>query len=157
MKRQYMVLTGIVAVLIIVGVGYAVLHKSNKPNSPTYSTSSSSSNQSETSTVNNTVLKTKSNSSVGTYLTDTNGNALYTYGSDTSGVSNCTGACLANWPAYQDKSASGVMPTNVGTITRADNGEKQYTYKGLPLYTFTGDSQGQVTGNGVANFKVAKP
>jgi len=48
------------------------------------------------------------------------------------------------------------LPANVGVITRTD-GSKQYTYKNLPLYYFTGDQTGQVTGDNVENFHVAKP
>ncbi len=100
---------------------------------------------------------TKTSSSLGQYLADPNGKALYTYGADSSGVSNCTGACLANWPAYQDSGSTTNLPTGVGTIKRADNGQTQYTYQGLPLYYFVNDSQGQVTGNGISRFQVAKP
>ncbi|HTB48698.1 MAG TPA: hypothetical protein VK712_01300 [Verrucomicrobiae bacterium] len=83
--------------------------------------------------------------------------ALYTYGADTSGTSNCTGSCLSSWPAYQDTGSTAGLPTGISTIKRTDNGEIQYTYNGMPLYTFVGDSSGQVTGNGVSNFSVAKP
>jgi predicted lipoprotein with Yx(FWY)xxD motif len=107
--------------------------------------------------VNNAVLTTKTASSIGNYLADPNGRALYTYNADTPGVSNCTGGCLAAWPAYQDKGSTTGLPTGVGTIKRSDNGEIQYTYQGLPLYYFINDSGGTVTGNGVENFRVAMP
>jgi predicted lipoprotein with Yx(FWY)xxD motif len=150
----------------VVGGGYAIFHKSSykSPSSssngyvaPSSSTSSSSSSSSSGAAVNNAVLSTKTASGVGSYLADPNGNALYTFSSDSSGVSNCTGSCLANWPAYQDTGATTGLPTSVGTIKRTDNGQTQYTYKGLPLYTFVSDSKGQVTGNGVDGFQVAKP
>jgi predicted lipoprotein with Yx(FWY)xxD motif len=49
------------------------------------------------------------------------------------------------------------VPTNVGTITRTDGGV-QYTYKKMPLYYYVGDtSAGQITGDGVNGFSVAKP
>ena len=48
------------------------------------------------------------------------------------------------------------LPANVTVITRSDGG-KQYAYKGMPLYTFTSDGNGQVTGDGVENFHIAKP
>ena len=134
--------------------GFALFHKSK---TPTPAATSSTSSQSTAAAVNNAVLTTKTNASVGAYLTDASGNTLYTYGADSTGVSNCTGSCLSTWPAYQDKGATTGLPTNVSTLSRSDNGQTQYTYKGKPLYTFSGDSQGQVTGNGVADFQVAKP
>jgi len=137
---------------VLLGGGYALLHKSSNT-TPTTTTAKTSAKP----TVNNTVLMTKTSSSLGQYLADPNGKALYTYGADSSGVSNCTGACLANWPAYQDSGSTTNLPTGVGTIKRADNGQTQYTYQGLPLYYFVNDSQGQVTGNGISRFQVAKP
>jgi predicted lipoprotein with Yx(FWY)xxD motif len=71
---------------------------------------------------------------------------LYTFDKDVagSGGSNCTGGCLANWPALTI--AAGDTPTGgagvsgtLGTITRADNGARQVTYNGLPLYFFIND------------------
>lgn len=143
--------TAIIVVIVVVGGGYAILHKSSKTTPTTTSTSSN------TPAVNNAVLATKTDPSVGQYLADLSGMALYTYGSDSQGVSNCTGSCLTDWPAYVDKGSTSNLPSGVGTIKRADNGQVQYTYNGLPLYTFVSDSVGKVTGNGVQNFKVAKP
>jgi predicted lipoprotein with Yx(FWY)xxD motif len=73
---------------------------------------------------------------------------LYTFTKDeaNSGTSNCTGGCLAAWPALTV--AAGQTPTGgagvtgtLGTITRADNGEVQVTYNGLPLYFFSKDTK----------------
>jgi predicted lipoprotein with Yx(FWY)xxD motif len=143
---------GVVIAVVVIGGGYLIFHKSPKPASTPASSSSASA-----PAVNNAIVLTKSNSSLGQYLTDPSGKALYTYGGDSSGVSNCTGSCLAAWPAYQDKGSTSGLPTGFSTITRTDNGQVQYTYMGLPLYYFASDSQGQVTGNGVDNFQVAKP
>jgi predicted lipoprotein with Yx(FWY)xxD motif len=104
----------------------------------------------------NQIVTTKTSSSLGQYLAGGNGKTLYTYGKDTSGVSNCTGSCLTDWPVYTATSATN-LPTNVTVITRSDS-TKQYAYKGLPLYYFTGDtSPGMVTGDGVNDFHAAKP
>jgi len=76
-----------------------------------------------------------------------NGMTLYTFTKDVagSGASACTGDCLTNWPALTVD--AGVTPTGdatvkgqLGTITRADNGKLQVTYKGLPLYFFSKDT-----------------
>jgi predicted lipoprotein with Yx(FWY)xxD motif len=145
---------GIIVVLVIAGGAYAIFHKSPKPKS---SNTSSSSTQ-NTAATNTAVLITKTNSSVGQYLADPSDKTLYTYNSDSTGVSNCSGLCLRAWPAYVDKGSTTNLPAGVSTIKRTDNGEIQYTYKGMPLYYFAGDSgPGQVTGNGVENFSVAKP
>ena len=129
-----------------------MLHKSSK----TTSTNNSGS-QGQAAAVNNAVLTTKTSSSVGQYLADPSGKALYTYGADSSGVSNCKGSCLASWPAYVATGSTTNLPQGVSTIKRSDNGQTQYTYNGMPLYYFVSDGQGQVTGNGVSNFSVAKP
>jgi predicted lipoprotein with Yx(FWY)xxD motif len=72
---------------------------------------------------------------------------VYTFDNDVagSGVSACTGSCLATWPALTVP--AGVTPTGgpgvtgtLGTIVRTDNGASQVTYNGLPLYFFAGDS-----------------
>ena len=103
------------------------------------------------------VVTTKTDSKGVQYLADGNGKTLYTYGSDTANTSNCTGTCLDTWPAYKATSTSAALPTNVGTITRSD-GSVQYTYKKMPLYYYVGDSAaGQVNGDGVNGFSVAKP
>lgn len=156
----------VIVVVVVVGGALVFAHKSPKKaatNSNTGSSYSSSSSYSGTSTgtnpaVNNSVLTTKTASSVGQYLADTSGKTLYTYADDAGGTSYCTGSCLASWPAYVDGGATTGLPTNVTVITRSDNGKQQYTYKGKPLYYFAGDtSAGQVTGNGVGGFSVAKP
>lgn len=122
---------------------------------PPQSKSKTNSNKPNTSAAAQ-IVTTKTNSSGGQYLADGSDKTLYTYASDTSGVSNCTGSCLATWPIYQAASTS-ALPANVTVITRSD-GKKQYAYKGMPLYYYTGDtSPGMVTGDGIENFHVAKP
>jgi len=84
----------------------------------------------------------------GTLLVATsNQMTLYTFDNDVagSGVSTCTGGCLANWPALTI--AAGDTPTGgagvtgtLGTIVRTDNGATQVTYNGLPLYFFISDA-----------------
>jgi len=94
--------------------------------------------------------------SMGTILVAaSNGHTVYTFDSDTPGVSNCNGSCSTIWPAVSV--AAGQTPTGgsgvtgpLGTITRSD-GTLQVTYKGLPLYLFhkdanPGDTNGHYTG-----------
>jgi predicted lipoprotein with Yx(FWY)xxD motif len=76
-----------------------------------------------------------------------NGKTVYQFANDVkdSGKSNCTGGCATTWPPLTvaagatPSGGSGVTGT-LGTITRADDGTLQVTYKGLPLYFFSGDT-----------------
>src|ERR1700757_75690 len=105
MKRSTMwVVVVIVIAALAVGV-YALYKPVSKTATPSPSPSASSS-QSPSTAASNAIVQTKTNSSVGSYLADPNGKTLYTYGGDTSGASNCTGACLTEWPAYVDSGAT---------------------------------------------------
>lgn len=83
-----------------------------------------------------------------------NGMTVYRFAKDVagSGKSNCSGPCLARWPAVTVP--PGTTPTagpgvagKMTAITR-DDGALQCTYNGLPLYFFTGDkAPGDVNGN----------
>jgi predicted lipoprotein with Yx(FWY)xxD motif len=84
-----------------------------------------------------------------------NGHTLYTFNSDSPGVSRCSGQCLATWPALtvpagQTPTGGAGVTGQLATITRTD-GSLQVTYKGLPLYFFhsdsaAGDTKGNYTG-----------
>jgi predicted lipoprotein with Yx(FWY)xxD motif len=92
--------------------------------------------------------------SVGTYLTDQRGFALYLFTSDSSTTSSCSGACLSAWPPLTGtaKAGSGVSGADVSTITTA-GGTKQVTFDGHPLYYFAGDTKaGQTNGEGNQGF-----
>jgi len=95
-------------------------------------------------------IKTAS-TGIGTVLTDSKGDTLYSFAPDTASKSNCNGSCASFWPPVPGpvSAASGVsLPDKFGTITRAD-GSVQATYDGHPLYTFQGDTApGQTNGNG---------
>jgi predicted lipoprotein with Yx(FWY)xxD motif len=97
------------------------------------------------------VVKTTTNGTLGTILTSSGGFAVYHRTSDPANTSTCTGACPTIWPPVLVHSASNLPVsgmTGFGTTTRAD-GSLQLTYKGEPLYTYTGDSSaGQTNGQG---------
>jgi predicted lipoprotein with Yx(FWY)xxD motif len=102
-------------------------------------------------------------SSLGKVLTDSRGMTLYTYNNDVAnnGKSAVAGALLQAWPALAIASGTPAKPSGLtgelSTITR-DDGAKQVTYKGLPLYTFQRDQKaGDVTGQNVAGCVVATP
>jgi predicted lipoprotein with Yx(FWY)xxD motif len=81
---------------------------------------------------------------------------VYLFEADHGSNSSCSGACSAAWPPVvtqgAPKAGPGTVAADLGTITRSD-GSKQLTYKGHPLYFFTGDSaSGEAKGEGVTAF-----
>jgi predicted lipoprotein with Yx(FWY)xxD motif len=90
---------------------------------------------------------------LGTHLVDADGMALYLFTDDSPGVSVCVDACLATWPALTIETGPvagrGVDAALLGTLTR-DDGSRQVTYAGWPLYRYAGDTQlGDTTGQAV--------
>ena len=152
------VLAAIVVVIILAGLGvgaYVVTHPDKRAKVSTNTQTNNTSGSSDQNAPAASIVQTKTSATVGQYLADSAGNALYTYGPDQPGVSNCSGLCTYNWPIYEATTTTN-LPANVTVITRSD-GSKQYAYKDQPLYTFTDDAPGQVTGNNVNDFHVAKP
>jgi predicted lipoprotein with Yx(FWY)xxD motif len=101
------------------------------------------------------VITTKT-SSGGSFLTNSAGRAIYLFMADSSGKSNCSGACAAAWPpviaAGQPTAVGGAQASDLSTITRSD-GTKQVTYDGHPLYYFEGDTgPGTDKGQGLNGF-----
>jgi predicted lipoprotein with Yx(FWY)xxD motif len=94
-------------------------------------------------------------SSLGTILTDSDGNTLYVFFADTDGESTCYDDCAENWPALEARgeleAGDGVDASLLGTTERTD-GTQQVTYAGQPLYFFAGDQQpGDTNGQGVGD------
>ncbi|HMA18510.1 MAG TPA: hypothetical protein VKS03_08735 [Thermoanaerobaculia bacterium] len=98
------------------------------------------------------VVKVAASEKLGSHLTDAKGMTLYVFKKDSPGKSSCSGDCVAKWPVYfrEAVAATGSLKAaDFGTITRED-GQKQTTYKGLPLYYFAGDkAPGDANGQGV--------
>jgi predicted lipoprotein with Yx(FWY)xxD motif len=106
-------------------------------------------------------VKVSKNDKAGSFLTDAKGMTLYTFRKDTAGKSACAGDCVTKWPLYyrEKVGVTGSLKDNdFATITRED-GQKQTTYKGMPLYYFAGDkAPGETTGDKVRDvWDVAKP
>ncbi|HEU4853326.1 MAG TPA: hypothetical protein VFT37_14355 [Telluria sp.] len=76
----------------------------------------------------------------GGVLVDAKGMTVYTFDKDTanSGKSACSGPCAQNWPPVKAADAQPEAP--YAAITRED-GSKQLTYMGKPLYTFAKDKK----------------
>jgi len=82
-------------------------------------------------------------------LVNNAGMTVYTFDADTDpGKSACNGGCAENWPAVP---APAELAPPYAAITR-DDGNKQLTYKGKPLYTFKKDIKaGDRMGDGFKN------
>jgi len=109
----------------------------------------------------NHAIKLSEKDGVGKYFTDAKGMTLYIFKKDSPGKSFCAGPCVAKWPLYYREKVSvpeGVNALDFGTINRED-GLKQTTYKGWPLYYFVSDkAPGDVLGHAVGNvWFVANP
>lgn len=96
-----------------------------------------------------TVLKTRKIHGV-RVLTSASGRTLYWFAPDTSNASKCNGSCAQIWPPVPGPAHGGAGVTGkLSTIKRSD-GATQATYRGHPLYTYTGDTKpGQNKGNGL--------
>jgi predicted lipoprotein with Yx(FWY)xxD motif len=89
------------------------------------------------------------NDHIGNYLADGDGRTLYWHKFDSPGKSTCSDECIQMWPPfYQEKITppDGVSADDFGSVTR-DDGMKQTTFKGYPLYYFSVDqAKGDVKG-----------
>jgi predicted lipoprotein with Yx(FWY)xxD motif len=95
--------------------------------------------------------------SLGKVLVDSKGRTLYLFGADTKkNQSNCASACAGNWPPAKAPSkptvGRGVSKHKLKVIKR-DDGTKQLSYAGHPLYRYVGDQKpGDVTGQDLDAF-----
>jgi predicted lipoprotein with Yx(FWY)xxD motif len=85
-------------------------------------------------------------------LVDSQGRTLYSAEVEERGGIRCTGPCTSVWDpvgasAKQSDSASEDLNLELGVVKRPD-GDRQLTYNGLPLYTFTEERPGQLDGDG---------
>ncbi len=107
--------------------------------------------QTSSSSSSAVVVKSAS-SSLGTILVDSQGMTLYHLSGEQNGKFICTSSgCLGVW--HPLIAPSGGAPSgevgSLGTVKRPE-GTVQVTYKGTPLYTFTGDQQsGETKGQGI--------
>ncbi len=91
---------------------------------------------------------------LGSYLTNDTFFTLYRYLGDPQDrdISTCNGNCSQIWPPFYAEGYSinpGLKSRDFKTITRED-GSKQLTYKGWPLYLYKGDKKPfETNGQGV--------
>jgi len=92
-------------------------------------------------------------------LTGSTGMTLYVFDKDVadSGKSACNGPCTNNWPPLVAK--DGDQPSGHYNLIVRDDGRKQWTYRGKPLYYWAKDLKpGDRTGDGFNNvWHVARP
>ena len=93
----------------------------------------------------------------GRILFDGRGRVLYGFTRDRrGGPSRCYGACAKAWPVYFAKgtavrAGAGVRKALIGTTHRND-GRRQYTYRGWPLYYYAHEGPGEVKCQNVSEF-----
>jgi|HubBroStandDraft_6_1064221.scaffolds.fasta_scaffold01393_13 predicted lipoprotein with Yx(FWY)xxD motif len=96
-----------------------------------------------------------SRGSLGVILVDKSGRTLYRYSADGTGTPTCTGGCAATWPpltvpagSVHVTGAAGVRSADLGTVALPGGG-LQVTFRGMPLYRFSGDTKpGDTNGQG---------
>lgn len=90
------------------------------------------------------------------YLIGPDGMTLYFFANDTPGTSNCSGQCITNWPALTvpenlEPTSAEEASGELGVFVR-DDGARQVTYNGMPLYYWVQDMKtGDTTGDGVGD------
>jgi predicted lipoprotein with Yx(FWY)xxD motif len=97
------------------------------------------------------VAKEAQNPTLGkTVLTSTTGRTLYSLSVEKNGKFICTHSCLSAWhPLTVPAGVKPTGPVKLGTIARPEGGI-QVTYKGRPLYRFSGDTKaGEANGEGI--------
>ena len=119
---------------------------------PSYGASTS---KATSSSATASVVGTKT-SSLGTFLVDAKGRALYLWDADHGSMSACSGDCAHDWPPLTTtgtpKASGKAKASLLGTTIRSD-GSREVTYAGHPLYYYVGDTTpGQTTGQGSDGF-----
>jgi len=85
-------------------------------------------------------------------LTSSYGKTIYTFDKDQagSGKSECVSTCANNWPPVYVE--PGIKLSGDFSYISRNDGQKQLTYKGKPLYFFVKDANpGDKTGDNVNN------
>jgi len=90
---------------------------------------------------------------LGSVLANGAGKTLYVFTADSGGKSVCNGDCAAKWPPLTSDAApalgTGLDAEDFATIAR-DDGSKQVTFYGMPLYFFAADAAaGDTNGQGL--------
>jgi len=147
MKMKYIFgIIGILAMLLVAGCAQQI----KQIDSP-----ATAQEETTNKVVTNVKLSTTGN------LVDENGMTLYYFTKDYKGKSECVNECETKWPVFHVESpviSTELESSKFGEIIRED-GSKQTTYNGWPLYYFFKDEKaGDVNGEGINNvWFTAKP
>ncbi len=99
-------------------------------------------------------------SKFGNIIVDDKGLSLYMFTPDARNVSNCEAACLTAWPPVMlgkddtlaDVALTGDLRRSLLGVAMRENGSRQVTYSGWPLYYWFRDAKaGDVLGQWVGN------
>ena len=136
---------------ITVSLLIAACGSSSSSNTTTSAASTQAAAPTSNSTSSAVLVKSTSNP-LGTILIDSQGMTLYHLSGEQNGKFICTStACVGIWhPLIAPSTGTPSSEvSSLGTVKRPD-GTVQVTYKGTPLYTFTGDQHaGETKGQGI--------
>jgi predicted lipoprotein with Yx(FWY)xxD motif len=90
-----------------------------------------------------------------TQLVNGRGMTLYVYDRDTPSRSMCDEQCAVEWPPFL--AASDASTSGDWSVDTRDDGNKQWAYKGRPLYTSVKDQKAGDTNGDGGVWHVAKP
>jgi predicted lipoprotein with Yx(FWY)xxD motif len=84
----------------------------------------------------------------GTYvLRNQDGQAMYQYDLDVDGRSHCTGICASIWPPVLASIGASAVVGEWKIIQRGT--DRQWSYRGKPVYIYSKDAPGDTKGDGV--------
>jgi predicted lipoprotein with Yx(FWY)xxD motif len=148
MKRTTYVLAllAVIGAVVIAGCGGGGSSSSSSESSGGESATANTGSSSSSGTIAGAEV-----SGLGTVLVDSSGMTVYEFTEDSGTTSSCYGECEATWPPVtasgKPTAGEGAMSADLGTTKRKD-GTLQVTYKGHPLYTFSGDkAPGEANGS----------
>jgi predicted lipoprotein with Yx(FWY)xxD motif len=111
-----------------------------------------------TTTISNgkgTTVRASRNDALGPFLTDKDGRTLYLFMKDSENQSVCYGGCANSWPPLLVGSGVEPSPDGIGGtlgVAVRNDGNRQVTYGGKPLYYYTPDTNpGDTKGQGVGS------
>lgn len=88
-------------------------------------------------------LRVERNAEYGEILVNGSGKALYLFTKETGPRADCYGECATAWPPYLTRgkpvAGKGLSKKRIGTTLR-DDGTRQVTYRGHPLYFYVHDT-----------------
>jgi predicted lipoprotein with Yx(FWY)xxD motif len=106
--------------------------------------------------IGDVTLEIDTRGELGEILVDGTGRALYAFSKDRPNEPTCYDSCAQTWLPLLGKASPaggvGINDAETGTVERPD-GDKQVTYKGIPLYLYAGDKiDRDVNGQGLTLF-----